>query len=322
MPSPLPAQQIDGASWSTNPVTKTVDIPVLAGDAIVLAAIGADSGITFPNLPTNNGAALVWTQLATQGQSAWSRLTVWKAVADSNRTITVSVTSGGSTQQWNLSAHTWRNAVVGLAVGVLDQTASFTVGINTTQDNSAVDLFYVDWDAVLGARTYVTATAGPFTEKTGAATADISGQYSVRTGYHADAGVQGLKTVGTSAPAGQKATIIAVEIKGVAAGDTTPPTVNLTSGATQRMSDEPGKDSYAYSFTVSEACQAWKVKLVANSGDDNTTGTLIESGGAVAAGGTVSGSITYAELVAAGVGAEGNKILKFFAQDAAGNWSN
>lgn len=100
--------------------------------------------------------------------------------------------------------------------------------------------------------------------------------------------------------------------------DSTPPTVNVTTG-TGKISDETGKDSYAYSFTVDEAVQAWEVRVVANASDPRGSGTLVESGGA--ASGTISGSITYAELNAAGQGAEGQKILKFFAQDTAGNWS-
>ena len=103
--------------------------------------------------------------------------------------------------------------------------------------------------------------------------------------------------------------------------DVTPPTVNLTSSLTQKISDEATKDSYSYSFAIDEACQAWKIKVVSNEVDIHTAGTQVEAGGAVGSGATVSGQITYAELVAAGVGPEGEKRLKFFGQDTAGNWS-
>lgn len=108
--------------------------------------------------------------------------------------------------------------------------------------------------------------------------------------------------------------------RGVTA-DATGPVVNLTTPVTYKMSDETSKDSYSFSFDVNEACQAWKAKVVSNPTDAHTLGTQVEAGGAIAAGGTVSGSITYSELVAAGIGAEGDKRLKFFAQDLAGNWS-
>ena len=113
---------------------------------------------------------------------------------------------------------------------------------------------------------------------------------------------------------------VAVTYKEAAAADSTPPITTVTSG-TAKISDETGKDSYAYSFQANEACQAWKIKVVADAGDLHTSGAQVESGGAISANTTVSGSITYAELNAAGEGAEGAKILKFFSQDLAGNWS-
>jgi hypothetical protein len=103
--------------------------------------------------------------------------------------------------------------------------------------------------------------------------------------------------------------------------DTTPPTTNVTSASTFKMSSVSGKDSYAYSFAANEAIQAWKIKLVGNAADIHTAGTVIESGGSVASGTPIVGSITYAELLSAGANTDGAKIIKFFAQDLAGNWS-
>jgi hypothetical protein len=103
--------------------------------------------------------------------------------------------------------------------------------------------------------------------------------------------------------------------------DTTPPTVNVTSGPTAKLSDEVGKNSYSYSFQADEACQAYEIRVVADAGDSRDEGTLVESGGAISANTTINGSVTYAELNAAGQGGEGQKILKFFARDTAGNWS-
>ena len=105
------------------------------------------------------------------------------------------------------------------------------------------------------------------------------------------------------------------------AADTTEPILNLTSASSFKMSDESTKDSYSYSFSVNEDIQAWKAKVVADAGDPHSSGTQVEAGGAVDAGDPVVGSITYTELVAAGLGSEGSKVLKFFAQDLAGLWS-
>jgi hypothetical protein len=103
--------------------------------------------------------------------------------------------------------------------------------------------------------------------------------------------------------------------------DIAPPIVNLTTPTTHRMSDESTKDSYSYSFTVDENITEWKIKLVSSTTDPHTAGTQLESGGAVNAGTPIAGSITYAELVAAGVGAEGTKVVKFFSKDSFNNWS-
>jgi hypothetical protein len=113
---------------------------------------------------------------------------------------------------------------------------------------------------------------------------------------------------------------ICITYKEAGEADSTPPITNVTSG-TFKMSDESGKDSYAWSFQANENCQAWEVRVVADAGDARGVGTLVESGGAINANTTVSGSLTYAELNAAGQGSDGEKILKFFAQDTAGNWS-
>lgn len=106
-------------------------------------------------------------------------------------------------------------------------------------------------------------------------------------------------------------------------GDTTPPTVTVSSAATQKISDETGKDSYTYAFQADEACQAYEIMIVPSSGSARAAGTLVESGGSISANTTINGSVTFTELQAAGqTGTEGDKILKFFARDTAGNWSS
>lgn len=94
--------------------------------------------------------------------------------------------------------------------------------------------------------------------------------------------------------------------------DTTPPTVNRTSGATQRLSSVPSFDAYSYSFTASEALQAWEVRLGT---------TVIESGGALAAGANAAGALTYTELKAAGAIDGADNTVTFVGRDLAGNWS-
>lgn len=104
--------------------------------------------------------------------------------------------------------------------------------------------------------------------------------------------------------------------------DVDPPTVNITTGvAGKRVSDKATKDTWDYAFQVSEDIQAWELRAV-TADTDPRSGTIIESGGAVASNGIISGALTYAEAAAAGVAADGTKWVKFFAQDISGNWSS
>jgi hypothetical protein len=100
-----------------------------------------------------------------------------------------------------------------------------------------------------------------------------------------------------------------------------PPIVNVISASFMKLSDEPGKDAYSYSFQSNMDVDVWEVRVVPSSGSTHTEGVLVESGGLANANATISGSITFAELLAAGQAAEGSKTLKFFVRDTAGNWS-
>jgi hypothetical protein len=93
-----------------------------------------------------------------------------------------------------------------------------SLSITTTQDNSAIVVANGDWNATDGAsRTWRTAGSSA-TENT---YFRDSTRYTAYGAYHADAGTAGGKTVGLSAPGGQKYSIIAVEVKGTAAAAAT-----------------------------------------------------------------------------------------------------
>lgn len=117
--------------------------------------------------------------------------------------------------------------------------------------------------------------------------------------------------------------VSAIEFNGTytaSGADTTPPTVNVTAGPTpDKISKMTGKDLAALTFAVDEECQAWKAMVVADSADAHDAGSLIKSGGSVVT--DLSTDISGAELEAADAG-DGVKLVKVFAQDLAGNWSN
>lgn len=226
--------------WSSATTTKTVSLPVLAGDIMVIGCVFEGSSDTF-TVPTNDGAALTWTQAQLDNTTVnITRLGVWTSVADTSRTIVVTGhAANGTINAWGMYGRVWRDSAgVGASnIVVNDTTANFSVGLTTTADNSAIDLCSGDWSEIVGARTALTSGVGTFTEKTNV---DIAGKYFVETGYWADVGVTGAKTVGFSAPAAQTWSGIAVEIKGTAGGGPTfpflPPSVigSLNSQAVQR----------------------------------------------------------------------------------------
>lgn len=105
------------------------------------------------------------------------------------------------------------------------------------------------------------------------------------------------------------------------AADTTPPVPNITTGPSRtKISAVATYDSSDITVQVDEACQAWKCKVVPATSSLHTEGTQIEAGGSVAASGSINVTITDDELSTASPG-DGAKIVKFFFQDNAGNWS-
>lgn len=106
--------------------------------------------------------------------------------------------------------------------------------------------------------------------------------------------------------------------------DVTAPVPNIVSTSRAIISHVSGYASTDIVWTSNEDFQAYQLRVVANSSDDVTTGTLIEQNQSPTAGGTANtqytSTITDAELVAASP-ADGSKMIKLFVQDLAGNWS-
>jgi hypothetical protein len=110
--------------------------------------------------------------------------------------------------------------------------------------------------------------------------------------------------------------------------DTTVPVVTLDSGPTPaKISKIATKRTSTVTWHTDVHVQAYKVKVVPSSSSIHTAGTQIPTtggstnvtGGATNAATTVTTNIDGADLETAG--AEGNNVVKIFAQDDAGNWS-
>ena len=215
MAAPTHVQYAATASNATTP--KTAPLTVQAGDVLVVRCVGEDVGLVPAfGTPTNDGAALTWTaaQEAAVASNCWVK--AWTAEVDTDRSpITISMSRVGGGGTWWGAARAWRDSggVGGSAKVEGDTSANFSVDITTLEDDSAIDVVHGDWAAVAGARTYLTATAGAFTENTNLAGG--GGGYQIISGYHANAGVAGLKTIGASAPSGQDVSIVVVENLGI-----------------------------------------------------------------------------------------------------------
>lgn len=189
---------------------KTASVAVNAGDLLVAMMVSADFSTTGAT-PTNNGAALTWTQRQVNSTSGNVWNAMWTAVADTARTIIVTFALGAGTTNWGGDVQVWRTALVGTSTKVTGGSGAPTLNITTTAANSAIAVAIGDWAAVAGAPTWRT-NAGTFTS-----TFELAGDattYSARGGYHADAGAIGTYAVGVTAPTGETYSIIALEIQG------------------------------------------------------------------------------------------------------------
>lgn len=134
--------------------------------------------------------------------------------------------------------------------------------------------------------------------------------------------VQGV-IVSTASGTGQTvATVYAAYVEVFyAAPDTTPPVPSVVSGPSRvKMSRVVGKDSTDVTFTTDEALTQWELRAVPATNSTHAEGTIVKSGGALAAGANLALTVTDDELVVASPG-DGSKILKLFGRDAAGNWN-
>lgn len=110
--------------------------------------------------------------------------------------------------------------------------------------------------------------------------------------------------------------------------DTTAPTYTVTGPDVNKVSEQATKDTASFSFTPDSHIQAWKVKVVPSTSSLENAGTTIPTtagstnmtGGATASGTPVNCTIKGTDLKTASAG-DGDKIVKVFVQDDAGNWS-
>lgn len=205
-------------SWNTDPSPSltTASFNVLANDVLCASGITSDQVKTI----TITGGSLTWTLRQEVNVAGYCRVLMWTAIVDADKSMTVTFTeSGGAAQRMGGNVFTFRASDGVGASSKTNASGDPTLSLTTTQADSAIVVASGDWNAVDGtSRTWWTG-AGTLTEQT---YFRDSAEYAVYVGYHANAGAIGSYNVGLDAPGGQKYSIAAVEIKGVASAAVVP----------------------------------------------------------------------------------------------------
>lgn len=201
------AQYATAFNSSTTPKTAMNAVAISSGDVLV-AVVASESTAVLS--ATENGAAAATLQRSST-VADYSAVSAWTYVAPGNETITFSFSAdvvgrfGGNVIRFSGSSG------VGASNVATGASGSPSVSLTTTQANSAIVVIASDWNAVAGTQTFTTAAGTP-TALTGYP--GDGAHYGVAIAYYADVGAIGAKTVGMSAPTGQKWSIIAIEVKG------------------------------------------------------------------------------------------------------------
>lgn len=212
-------------AWNADTTPKALNVTTAVGDVLVIIGM-IENGLASLNTPTG-GTGLTWTlrQSISLG-SDWCAVYVWTATATTAQTFSCSVSRSGSTGAWwGWVALRWSGSGGVGASSKANASGAPSLGLTTTAANSAICIGNADWNAADGtSRTWRSVNGSPATEQSYFRN---SSRYTLYAGRHTDAGAAGAKTVGLSAPAGQKYSITAVEVLGTSASTTTG-TLNAT----------------------------------------------------------------------------------------------
>lgn len=231
-----------GDTWNSATSPKSASVTVANGDALVVIAIVEDDS---RSLATPSGGGLTYTLQEEIAVTDYTHLYVWTALSTSGQTFTLSVShsSGDNTMWYGFIALRFSSVTsIGAAEKTNVSSGAPSLSITTTSANSSLVVANGDWNATDGtSRTWRSVNGSAATETTYFRDAS---HYTVYTGYHTDAGATGAKTVGLSAPSGQKYAIAAVELVGGTTGTTVTPT-GIASG------EALGSPSVSTTITVS-----------------------------------------------------------------------
>lgn len=199
---------------NTTTSPKTVSVTTAVGDVLVLFGVAENRLVTLGT--PSGGTSLTWTsrqEVTATPTADWCTARVWTATATTAETFTLSVTRTGDTGQfWGWICLRWSGSDgIGASAKTNVSSGAPSLAITTTGANSAVCCANTDWNALATSRTWRTVNSSTGTEQM---YVNVSGRYTSYANRWNDVGAAGSKTVGLSAPTGQKYSIVAVEVLG------------------------------------------------------------------------------------------------------------
>lgn len=191
--------------------TKTITgVVVQAGDRIHVYARTFDNSGADTLAANPSGGTFTWASPQSIMISGYCSSKVWTSTAGSAQTFDLSVTTSASGHVWSFTVEVHRDSDgFGLSGKANATGAPAPLTLNGVSLNSAVWQGNADWNATAGARTPVT-TSAAFVEDA----YHTGSQYVSYDGRYADMGAAGNKSIGWTAPTGQKYAFIVLEILG------------------------------------------------------------------------------------------------------------
>ena len=199
-------------TWATYSETNTRTTPSYspAANTILVGGGATSDSASYPITSISGGP--IWTQQYLDNTASKCAVALYTATAAGGAITSLLTDSAGGYAGLAVLQFTGSDGIG--AKNTAKGTSGYpSVSLTTTQDNSAVIVYNNDWNAVDGASRAWRTGAGSLTESN---YFRDSAHYTVYIAYYADAGATGTKTVGLSAPSGQKYGIVALEIKGTA----------------------------------------------------------------------------------------------------------
>lgn len=206
-------------NWGDTTSPETSSVTVAAGDVLAIFGVVEDSGTGLAT-PTGGGLTYALQQSITIANN--TAVYLWTAVSAGGQTFTLSVSeTGDGTHWWGFNGLRFSGSAGVGNSAKNNANGAPSLSITPSAANSALVVVNGDWNAVDGAsRTPRSIGTGSFTEQTYFRDAS---HYTVYGGFYTDSGSVAAKTVGWSAPSGQKYAVMAVEILGSSGAPTSLP---------------------------------------------------------------------------------------------------